>query len=62
MDYPWFQGELYKNLKNQPDGRFEEKISAKYISQMADALSYCHSKKVRYFDKTDFIFRKTTLN
>jgi len=44
------KGELYKNLKNQPDGRFEEKISAKYISQMADALSYCHSKKVIHRD------------
>jgi len=44
------KGELYKNLKSQPDGRFEEKISAKYISQMADALSYCHSKKVIHRD------------
>ena len=40
------KGELYKNLKEQPEGRFEEGISAKYINQMANALSYCHSKKV----------------
>ena len=41
------KGELYKSLKQQPEGRFEEAQSAKYIHQMADALSYCHSKKVR---------------
>ena len=42
------KGELYKNLKEQPEGRFEEGISAKYINQMANALSYCHSKKVNH--------------
>ena len=42
------KGELYKNLKEQPEGRFEEGISAKYINQMANALSYCHSKKVKH--------------
>ena len=26
--------------------RFDEPRSAKYIRQMADALKYCHSKKV----------------
>ena len=41
------KGELYKSLKQQPEGRFDEKLSARYINQMADALSYCHSKKVR---------------
>ena len=40
------KGELYKSLKQQPEGRFDEKLSARYINQMADALSYCHSKKV----------------
>jgi len=44
------KGELYKSLKQQPEGRFEEALSAKYISQMADALSYCHSKKVIHRD------------
>merc|ERR1719154_109710 len=44
------KGELYKNLKEQPEGRFEEGISAKYINQMANALSYCHSKKVIHRD------------
>ena len=40
------KGELYKSLKQQPEGRFEEPLAARYISQMANALSYCHSKKV----------------
>lgn len=44
------KGELYKNLKEQPEGRFEEGISAKYINQMANALAYCHSKKVIHRD------------
>lgn len=44
------KGELYKSLKQQPEGRFEESISAKYINQMANALSYCHSKKVIHRD------------
>ena len=40
------KGELYKNLKKQPQERFDEAQSAKYIYQMTDALTYCHSKKV----------------
>jgi len=44
------KGELYKSLKQQPEGRFDEKLSARYINQMADALSYCHSKKVIHRD------------
>jgi aurora kinase A len=41
------RGEMYKALQSQPNGRFDEARTAKYIAQMADALVYCHSKKVR---------------
>merc|ERR1719336_1306268 len=44
------RGELYKSQLQKPEGRFEESISAKYINQMANALSYCHSKKVIHRD------------
>jgi len=44
------KGELYKSLQQQPHGRFDEAQSAKYINQMTDALSYCHSKKVIHRD------------
>jgi len=44
------KGELYKSLQQQPHGRFDEGQSAKYINQMTDALSYCHSKKVIHRD------------
>ncbi|XP_028391986.1 serine/threonine-protein kinase Aurora-2-like [Dendronephthya gigantea] len=41
-------GELYKELtKNK---YFDEKRSAKYIAQLADALKYCHEKKVIHRD------------
>uniref|UniRef100_A0A0K0EZF3 Aurora kinase n=1 Tax=Strongyloides venezuelensis TaxID=75913 RepID=A0A0K0EZF3_STRVS len=42
------KGELYKELKKC--GKFDEIRSAKYILQMADALSYCHSKNVIHRD------------
>ena len=38
---------MYKTLNKQPKGRFDESTTGKYIYQMANALSYCHSKKVR---------------
>ena len=41
------RGEMYKTLNKQPKGRFDESTTGKYIYQMANALSYCHSKKVR---------------
>jgi aurora kinase, other len=41
-------GELYKKLQDK--GRFDERSSAKMIVQMADALQYCHSKKVIHRD------------
>jgi len=44
------RGEMYKALQKQPEGKFDEKRTAKYIYQMADALGYCHSKKVIHRD------------
>ena len=41
------RGEMYKALQKQPEQRFDESRTAKYIYQLADALVYCHSKKVR---------------
>ena len=40
------RGEMYKVLQKQPNGRFDDARSAKYVRQLADALKYCHSKKV----------------
>ena len=41
------RGEMFKALQKQPGGRFNEARTAKYVKQMAEALIYCHSKKVR---------------
>jgi len=41
-------GELYKKLTAR--GRFNERTSARYIADMAQALSYCHSKHVIHRD------------
>jgi len=41
-------GELYKKLTQK--GRFDEKRSAKYISDLARALKYCHQKHVIHRD------------
>lgn len=43
-------GEMYKALQKQPEQRFDESRTAKYIYQLADALVYCHSKKVIHRD------------
>ncbi|XP_076647741.1 aurora kinase B [Halictus rubicundus] len=43
-------GELYKELKRQPDERFNEHLSAKYTYQVADALEYCHRNNVIHRD------------
>ncbi|THH09837.1 hypothetical protein EW145_g1727 [Phellinidium pouzarii] len=42
------KGELYKQLNKA--GSFSEKRSSRYIDQMADALSYLHSKHVIHRD------------
>ena len=42
------RGEMYKALQKQPEGKFDEKRTAKYVYQLADALKYCHSKKVKH--------------
>ncbi|KAI0917560.1 Serine/threonine-protein kinase ark1 [Taiwanofungus camphoratus] len=42
------KGELYKQLTKH--GHFSEKRSARYIDQMADALSYLHAKHVIHRD------------
>ncbi len=39
-------GEMYKALQKQPTKRFEEPRTARYMKQLADALLYCHAKKV----------------
>ena len=44
------RGEMYKALQKQPEGRFDERRTAKFIYQLADALEYCHSKKVIHRD------------
>jgi len=43
-------GELYKKMKEQPLKRFDEKTAASYVNQLANALSYCHSKNVIHRD------------
>ncbi|XP_064393241.1 aurora kinase C-like isoform X2 [Halichondria panicea] len=42
------RGELYKELKRET--KFDEKRTATFIAQLADALDYCHSKKVIHRD------------
>ncbi|XP_011501593.1 PREDICTED: aurora kinase C [Ceratosolen solmsi marchali] len=44
------KGELFKALNAQPNKRFEEIRAATYISQLADALKYCHARKVIHRD------------
>lgn len=44
------RGEMYKALQKQPDGHFDEASTATYVGQLADALNYCHSKKVIHRD------------
>lgn len=42
------QGELYKKLKEV--GRFDERTTARYIGELAEALAYCHAKNVIHRD------------
>lgn len=43
MDYA-AGGELYHVLKQQPEGKFEERRAAKYIAQLMEALSFIHAQ------------------
>jgi len=43
-------GELYRHLQKQPHKRFNEKTTARYTFQVADALHYCHLNKVIHRD------------
>ncbi|KAE9419620.1 hypothetical protein Angca_005084, partial [Angiostrongylus cantonensis] len=41
-------GELYNRLRKK--GKLDEPEAAKYVRQLADALSYCHAKRVIHRD------------
>jgi aurora kinase A len=43
-------GTCYKALQAAPNKRFPEAVCASYIYQIADALRYCHTKKVIHRD------------
>ncbi|KAF1849947.1 Pkinase-domain-containing protein [Cucurbitaria berberidis CBS 394.84] len=43
-------GSLYSKLTKQPKGRFDERTTAQYIAQMAEALRYMHSKNIMHRD------------
>lgn len=42
------KGELYKELQRQ--GKFSEELSATYVAEIAQALIYCHDRKVIHRD------------
>lgn len=44
------QGELFTILQSQKSKRFNDHRAAKYTYQVADALKYCHSKRVMHRD------------
>lgn len=43
-------GSLYNKLQKQPKGRFDEKTTAQFIVQMAEALRYMHAKNILHRD------------
>lgn len=43
-------GAVFSLLQKQPNKRFDEHISAKFIHQVADALNYCHKNNVIHRD------------
>ncbi|KAL6707224.1 spindle assembly checkpoint kinase [Coniothyrium glycines] len=43
-------GSLYSRLKKQPKFRFDERTTAQYIAQTAEALRYMHSKNIMHRD------------
>ena len=51
---------MYKALQKQPDGHFDESNTATYVGQLADALNYCHSKKVNNHIITKLGLRQKT--
>ncbi|XP_008479253.2 aurora kinase C-like [Diaphorina citri] len=42
--------EMFTHMRKQPHQRYTEKDAAKYIYQVADAIHYCHQKKVIHRD------------
>lgn len=44
------KGACYKEMLSLPDKRFSENAAAGYIAQIADALKYCHARKVIHRD------------
>nr|CAD7578568.1 unnamed protein product [Timema californicum] len=44
------KGEVYKELQLMPGKKFDDKKAATYIYQLANALKYCHAKKVIHRD------------
>ena len=44
------EGNLSELLRKQPRGRFKEPIVAKYMAQLAQALTYMHSKGIMHRD------------
>lgn len=43
-------GDLYGNLKKQPNGRYQESTSSTYVRQLICALIYLHSKHILHRD------------
>jgi len=43
-------GNLFDHLRKQPNGRFNERVAAQYVAQMAEALKYMHNKNVMHRD------------
>lgn len=43
-------GTLFERLKREPKGRFNERVAAQYVAQMAEALKYMHDKNVMHRD------------
>ncbi|CAG9864430.1 unnamed protein product [Phyllotreta striolata] len=44
------KGSVYSKLLECPNKRFSEGVAGVYVAQIADALHYCHSKKVIHRD------------
>lgn len=43
-------GAVYTTLMKLPNKRFPEDVCANYVAQIADALLYCHKRKVIHRD------------